>query len=93
MTDVVVTDNPQASRYEAHLEDQVAGYAVYERETGRITFTHTVVESAFEGRGVGGAIVRYSLDVARAAGDRVVPRCPFYAGWIGKHPDYADLVA
>jgi predicted GNAT family acetyltransferase len=29
----------------------------------------------------------------RAAGTRkVLPLCPFIKGWIGKHPDYVDLV-
>jgi uncharacterized protein len=93
MSEVEVTDHPAVSRYEAHIDGQLAGYAVYERESGRITFIHTVVRQAFEGRGVGGAIARYSLDQARAAGDVVVPQCPFYAGWIRKHQDYLDIVA
>ena len=28
----------------------------------------------------------------RAAHNRVLPLCPFVKGWIGHHPDYADLV-
>jgi predicted GNAT family acetyltransferase len=56
-------------------------------------FTHTEVDAAFEGMGVASAIARTSLDAIRADGVyAVVPICPFYASWIKKHPDYADLV-
>ena len=56
-------------------------------------FTHTEVDPKFEGKGVGSALARFALDDVRAAGTRrVLPLCPFIKGWIGKHPDYADLV-
>jgi predicted GNAT family acetyltransferase len=93
MSDVQVIDNPDRSRYEAHIDGRLAGYAVYERAPGRITFVHTIVQPAFEGHGVGGALARASLDQARAAGDEVIPICPFYVGWLRKHPDYLDVVA
>ncbi len=92
MDEVVVTDVPERSRWEAHLDGELAGVATYRREGRVVTFVHTEVDPAFEGRGIGGALARASLDAARAAGDRVDPQCPFYASWIGKHPDYADLV-
>lgn len=36
--------------------------------------------------------MRTSLDEARTAGLRVLATCPFYAGWIERHPEYADLL-
>ena len=33
-----------------------------------------------------------ALDVVRERGLAALPDCPFVRGWIGKHPDYADLV-
>jgi uncharacterized protein len=89
----VVTDHPDQSRYEAQLDGQAAGYAAYFREPGAITFVHTAVEPAFEGRGVASALARASLDEARAAGETVVPQCPFFAGWIRRHAEYHDLLA
>ena len=41
---------------------------------------------------MGSAIARHVLDEARAQGRHVIPVCPFIAGWIRKHRDYADLV-
>ena len=89
---VTVQDNPEASRYEARDDSGVvAGFAEYERHDDRIVFTHTEVDDAFEGRGVGGALVRGALDDVRTTALRVVATCPFVKAWIGKHPDYADL--
>ncbi|MDI2126367.1 GNAT family N-acetyltransferase [Yinghuangia seranimata] len=88
----VVTDVPDASRYEARVDGEVAGVAEYIRTPELIAFVHTEVDPKFEGRGIGGALVRTSLDAARADGLKVLPTCPFYAGWIGKHPEYQDLV-
>ncbi|WP_165986030.1 GNAT family N-acetyltransferase [Streptomyces sp. YIM 98790] len=91
---VEVSDAPEESRYEARLDgaEEVAGYAVYSRTPEVITFVHTEVGEAYGGRGIGSALVRHSLDEAREQGLRVVAACAFYAGWIAKHPEYADLL-
>lgn len=93
--DVETTHLPDQHRYEARLGGVLAGFSEYEL-TGDdlIVFTHTKVDDAFEGRGVGGALARFALDDVRATGARrVVPRCPFIRSWIEKHPGYQDLVA
>ncbi|HEY8473281.1 MAG TPA: GNAT family N-acetyltransferase [Natronosporangium sp.] len=94
MSDAVsVTNNPAASRYEAWVGDQLAGFSQYVLADGLITFFHTEVRPAFEGRGIGGAIARFALDDVAASGDRkVVPRCRFIRGWIDRHPEYRRLV-
>ncbi len=92
MSDIQVEDNLGASRYEASRDGELAGFAEYRLADGVITFTHTEIESAFEGQGIGSALVRSALDDVRGRELRVVPLCPFVKGWIGKHPDYADLL-
>jgi predicted GNAT family acetyltransferase len=93
MSDVKVTDNPGESRFEAHVDGELAGFAAYDSADDLIVFTHTEVFDAFEGKGVGSALARGALDAVRADGIRkVLPRCRFIRGWIEKHPDYADLV-
>ncbi len=93
MADVVTTHNPSASRYEAHLDGELAGFAEYQLTDRLVIFTHTEVGDAFEGKGIGSALARFALDDVRADGSRrVLPLCPFIKGWIGKHPDYVDLV-
>jgi len=93
MSEVVVTDNPGESRYEAHVEGELAGIAEYHLTKSSIVFTHTEVFDGYEGKGVGSTLARHALDDVRAKGGRdVVPVCPFINGWIDDHPDYADLV-
>ena len=94
MSDVQTRENPEQQRYEAHVDGQLAGFAEYRLDEGLITFTHTEVGDEFGGKGVGSALARTALDDVRARGGRrVVAQCPFIAGWIDKHPDYADLLA
>lgn len=88
-----VLDDGEHGRYEIRVDGQAAGVAFYERSPGRVVFTHTEIEPAFEGRGLGGRLAQAALDDVRARDERVVPHCPFIAGWIRRHPEYAGLVA
>jgi hypothetical protein len=87
-----VRDNLAQHRFELEADGHVA-MAHYALTPGVITFTHTLVPKELEGRGIGSRLARGALDAARAQGLKVVPKCPFIAGYIGKHPEYADLVA
>ncbi|WP_205472166.1 GNAT family N-acetyltransferase [Nocardioides sp. SYSU D00038] len=94
MAEVTVRDNPGESRFEAFVDGEPAGFAAYQKDGERIVFTHTEVDDAFEGHGVGSVLARTALDAVRAEGThRVVPSCPFIARWIERHEDYRDLVA
>lgn len=89
---VTVRDDAEENRFEAVDESGVvAGFAAYRRYPDRIVFTHTVVDDAFEGRGLGSTLVRAALDAVRGEGLRVVPQCPFVKSYIERHPEYADL--
>lgn len=93
MSDVVVTDNPEQSRYEAVVDGELAGFSQYHLTKSSIVFTHTEILPEFKGHGVGSALARSALDDVRAKGERdVVPVCPFIHGYIDDHPEYADLV-
>lgn len=92
-SDVQTTDNAEAQRYEARVDGGLAGFAQYRVEGDRVVFTHTEVDDAYEGQGVGSSLARAALDDVRASGRSVVPECEFIRGWIDKHPAYADLVA
>jgi hypothetical protein len=85
--------NEDQSRYEGWVDGELAGFAAYQRDDGRITFTHTEVGDAYEGHGVGSAIARFALDDVRAqGGPRVVPQCRFIRDWIDRHPDYRSVL-
>ena len=89
----VVTDNPDESRFELRVDGALAGISEYKLHGDHITFTHTEVDDAFEGEGLGSVLSRHVLGAARDAGLAVYPACPFIARYIKRHPhDYLDLV-
>ena len=90
--DPTVVDNPEAGRFEVLVDGEVAGFAEYRRTTSAVEVTHTVIEPAFEGRGLGSVLARGALDATREAGSSVLPFCPFIRGYIQRHPAYLDLV-
>nr|MDT0664404.1 GNAT family N-acetyltransferase [Micromonospora sp. DSM 115978] len=87
-----VTDVARRSRYEIDVDGRLAGSAVYKLKPGRVVFIHTEIDQSFEGQGLGSVLAQGALDDVRARGLAVVPLCPFFKGWIARHPDYADLV-
>jgi predicted GNAT family acetyltransferase len=91
---VTVQDNAEQRRYEASTESGVvAGFAEYRDRDGVRVFTHTEVDDAYEGHGVGSTLAKSALDDVRADGRRrVIARCPFIKGWIDRHQGYRDLL-
>ncbi|GAA2190542.1 GNAT family N-acetyltransferase [Micromonospora lupini] len=88
-----VTDAPTRERFEARDETgAVAGVVTYQLTGAIIAYTHTEVDPAYEGRGVGSTLARAVMDDARARRRSVVPICPFLAEWLVKHPEYEDIV-
>ena len=92
-TDVTVTENESAHRFEAHVGGELAGVADYVVDGHAIVFHHTEVEPHLRHHGVAGELVRSALDtIAGRGGLRVVPRCSYVKHWIDEHPDYAELL-
>ena len=83
-----ITNDEAAGRWEARLDGEVAGYSEYRTRRGRVIFTHTVVEPQFEGRGIGSGLAKTALDAAVAAGQRIVPYCPFVSAYLRRHHEY-----
>ncbi|HZU79909.1 MAG TPA: GNAT family N-acetyltransferase [Acidimicrobiales bacterium] len=82
-----IADNPSASQFEATVDGRVVALAAYELRPGRIVFTHTEVADDYEGKGVGSALVREALRQAAERGLQIVPRCPFVADYLRRHPE------
>jgi predicted GNAT family acetyltransferase len=87
-----VRDNPERSRFELDVEGQVA-FANYRRDGGIVNIVHTEVPQALNGKGYGSDLVRGTLDLIRARGQKMRPLCGFVRFFIREHPEYADLVA
>jgi predicted GNAT family acetyltransferase len=91
VADWTVVDNPKAGRLEVTVDGQTAFAEYRVLETG-IMFPHTETPVALEGRGIGGALVKAGMRMARERGVKVIPTCTFFAGYIARHPEFHDLV-
>ncbi len=89
---ITVQENARQSRYDASTDaGVVAGFAEYQDRDGVRVFTHTEVDDAFGGQGVGSTLARGALDDVRERDLEVKAECEFIRGWIDKHPEYDDL--
>lgn len=87
-----VQDNPDASRFEITIDDQLAGYVDYRRDGDEYALPHTRVMPEFGGRGVGGELVVGALKEIASRGGTVLPYCPFVPKVIRDNPEFLDLV-
>ncbi len=79
-------------RFEIHLGSSVIGRSYYRAEQGRRVFTHTEVDPHYQGHGLATQLIEYALNDTREAGLRVVAQCPTVAAYVGKHPEFDDIV-
>jgi predicted GNAT family acetyltransferase len=88
-----VVHNAGEKRYEAVLDEGVVGFAAYREAGERLIFTHTEVDEALEGRGIGSRLVRGLLDDVRERGVQISVHCPFIRAYMERHPEYEELLA
>ena len=93
VSDYPVRDNTAEHRFELIVDGTVGALATYRAHDGVIRILHTETAHELRGRGLAGELARQTLDQIRERGERVVPSCPFFARYIGEHPEYRDLVA
>ncbi|MDP9112981.1 MAG: N-acetyltransferase [Acidobacteriota bacterium] len=91
MTDLDIANNTSASRFEVPL---AGGLAVleYRLEDGTIFLLYVEVPPAEQGRGIAGNLAHAALEFARTNRLKVVPRCPFIAAYMRKHPELLQPV-
>jgi uncharacterized protein len=87
-----VIRNDDRRRYEVWKGDELGGFSAY-REVDRdgeslTVFTHTEIDPAFEGEGMGSRLVRDALDDVVRRGRLIVPLCPFVAKRIRATSEY-----
>lgn len=92
MSDIQISDQPALEYYQIDVNGARAGLAAYEIDGDVIAFTHTEIDDAHGGQGLGSRLIRHALDDARARGLKVRPICPFVKTWIRRHEDYQDLL-
>jgi uncharacterized protein len=76
-----VIRNDDRRRYELFVGDDLAGSSAYQEVTEGseewTVFTHTEIDSAFSGQGLGSRLVQEALDDVVRRGRVIVPICPF----------------
>ena len=87
-----VRDNRTQQRFELDVEGQIA-FANYRLTPDAVIITHTETPRALRGRGIASKLVRGALEKIRADGHKVIAGCGFVVDYLGKHPEYRNLVA
>lgn len=82
----------EGDRFQISVDGQVAGFTQYQDRDGARIFPHTEIDPAYQGQGLASRLIAQALDATREKGLAVLPLCPAVAGYIAKHPEYADLV-
>ena len=91
MLDPEIRDNTEAKRYELTIEGQAA-VVIYNPVEGGLLITETIVPIPLEGRGIASRMAKHLLADIRQRGLVILPTCPFFAGYLKKHPEHADIV-
>jgi hypothetical protein len=89
--DPEIRDDREAHRYVLDVEGQQA-VVLYNEVAGGLLITETLVPPALEGRGLASRLADHVLTDLRARGLIVLPTCPFFARYLQKHREHADLV-
>jgi uncharacterized protein len=89
MTELVVSDNRDAQRYEARLGEDLVGYLAYDLEEGQIALLHTEVDREAKGQGIGSKLVAAALEDVRDRGLSTKVVCPFVRAFLRRHPEYS----
>lgn len=92
-TTIPVSADRDRHRYEARDgEGPPAGFVDYQETSELVVLTHTEVDPAYEGQGVGSALALAALEDIRARGLKALVLCPFILSWLQRHPEHVDVL-
>ena len=91
MIDSEIRDNADRHQYELPIEDDVA-VVTYNLSAPNLMITETLVPERLEGRGIASRLAKHVLADAKARELLILPVCPFFAAYLQKHPEHADVV-
>jgi predicted GNAT family acetyltransferase len=86
-----VRDNKALSRFELDVDGGVA-FANYRLTPSAVIITHTETPRSLRGHGIASELVEGALALIRADGRKVIAGCGFVVDFLGKHPEYTDMM-
>ncbi|HPJ18040.1 MAG TPA: GNAT family N-acetyltransferase [Actinomycetota bacterium] len=93
MENLDIVRNPDAHRFDMLLDGERIGVIDYTQDDCVVTMTHTEISDDHSGKGFAARLVQAALADVRDSGEQVVPDCAYVRKYIGKHPEWRDLVA
>jgi uncharacterized protein len=91
-TGASTTVTAEPDQFTIAVEGKKAGKAEFLDRGAQRVFTHTEVDSEYEGRGLATILIGEALKETRDAGLRIVPRCQMVAAYLEKRDEYSDIV-
>jgi len=86
-------DNPDARRYELHIDGELIGTADYAVSGDTVAITRVFTRPTHRGQGLAYLTTEYAVDRIVADGRKVVPVCWVAERWFNDHPERADARA
>lgn len=90
--DYQLINNKEKQQYEYHVSGLIPLIEYVFNGDNAIYLTHTEVPMQLEGQGIGTCLVKDVLEDIDKNNMKVVPLCPFVAGYIQKHPEWRRIV-
>jgi len=86
-------DNEVLNQYEFQIEAYTPKIEYIKNKQQQIFLTHTEVPRALEGKGIGAALVKATLEDVKEKELSLVPLCPFVAAYIKRHPEWKSILS
>jgi predicted GNAT family acetyltransferase len=87
-----VRDNRERGRYELEIGGQIV-FANYRRNGATLVIPHVEAPIPLRGTGAAGRLLQGIMEIARAEGLKIVPRCGYASAWMRRHKEHRDLLA
>lgn len=88
-----VIHHAAVSQFELPVDGKKALIAYQMRGANIYVLHHTEVPPEFEGKGIGGRLVKGALEIIKAEEKQIIATCSFIVAYLRRHPEYQSLVA
>ncbi len=86
-------DQETSGYFNAMIDDREAGKMTFTKSGDKqITIDHTEVNSEYQGKGVGKALLRSAAEYAREENFKIVPSCSYANKVMERSSDYDDVL-